>query len=388
MKEPQRIRLMILIFGIMFLIGWIDNIRGVLIPSIKAAFDVNYTSLASMMLLSTLGYVCATFTGGILTDRVGHRTVVLIGFLIVVCSIWGISAASIFYYLVAFMVVLGYGMGLLVVGASTLAPVIFIKNQGIMMNLFHFFYGVGATIGPRYAGSMLTKEFTWNQIYLYSLLMIGSFFLYYFFCRFPKVESRNNEKVPLKIILKDKRVILFSIALGFYVAAEVGIGNWFVTYLQNGRGLSELQSASYLSAFYIIFTIGRLVGGFVVEKIGYLKSVRYAAIGSIILLLLGIFSNKNWIALISASGLFFSIIYPTTMTIVMRTFDKGLNTIIGVVMTTASAVNMLTNWIIGRTNDMFGEAVGFGLIPFYQIISLLLILLIQYAIQNNKQINA
>ena len=387
MSDRQRVQLMVLIFGLMFIKGWTDNIRGVLVPMIQSDFGVNYTSLATMMLLSTFGFIAATFTGGILSDKIGHRKVLILSFIIVVLSILGISSSNSFRIFITYMTILGYGAGLSTVGASTLAPIIFIKNQAIMMNLLHFFYGVGATIGPRYAGGMLSYNFNWKQIYLYSLLVVGIFIVYSFTCKFPKVVGhKKNDKLPLKDILKDKNVILFSLMLGFYVAAEVGIGNWLVIYLQRGKGLDELQSASYLSIFYVVFTIGRLCGGFIVERVGYLKSVKYAITLSLSCMLLGIFAGKQMLIMIPLSGLFFSIIYPTGMTIVMKSFDRGISTIIGVVMTSASAVNMITNWTIGRANDYFGESIGFGLILLFQIITIVLVVLIQKQGMRTKEI--
>lgn len=378
MNDGQRIKLMILIFGLMLIKGWTDNIRGVLTPIIQSDFAVNYTSLAFMMLLSTLGFILATFSGGILSDKIGQKKVLFLSYAIVVLSIIGISRANSFNIFIMNMSILGYGGGLFTVGASTMAPIIFIKNQAVMMNLLHFFYGVGATLAPRYAGAMLNNNFTWKQIYLYCLLAVGILILYSFMCKFPKtMDQKKNEKAPLLEILKDKDVIMFSVMLGFYVAAEVGIANWLVIYLQRAKGLNELQSASYLSIFYVVFTLGRLGGGFVVERVGYLKSIKYAIILSLGCVLIGMFAGRQMLVMIPVSGLFFSIIYPTGMTIVMRSFDKGINTIIGVVMTSASAINMITNWSIGRVNDAFGESVGFSLILLFQIITIVLVVIIQ-----------
>ncbi|MBB6217122.1 fucose permease [Anaerosolibacter carboniphilus] len=386
MQNKMRRMLIVLTFGLMLAQGCIDNIRGVLIPSIKEAFMVSYTSIATMMLVTTFGYILATFTGGMMTDKIGQKKVILTGFGFILIAILGISTAGIYYLFVFSMLLLGYGIGLLTIGASTLAPIIFIKNQGIMMNLMHFFYGVGATIGPRFAGGLLDAGFTWQSIYRYSLIPVGGVLVYFLLCKFPKIEEgEKEEKVSLLEILKNRRVILFSLIFGFYVASEVGLANWFATYLQYAKGMSELESASYLSLFFMIFTVGRLVGGFIAERVGYMRSIFLFVFSALCCITIGLFGGSNLTIVISIGGFFFSIIYPTVMVVLIKSFKKGLNSILGVVMTASSVINMTANWLIGRVNDMFNETVGFSMIIFFLSMVLLLLLLLKRELSHQTE---
>ncbi len=386
MQDRTRKMLIVLTFGLMLAQGCIDNIRGVLIPSIKEEFMVSYTSIATMMLVSTFGYIMATFTGGMMTDRIGQKKVILTGFVFILAAILGISTASVYYVFVFSMLLLGYGIGLLTIGASTLAPIIFVKNQGIMMNLMHFFYGIGATIGPRFAGGLLAIGFTWQNIYRYSLIPVGAVLIYFLLCKFPKIEEgKKEEKVSLMEILKNRRVILFSLILGFYVASEVGLANWFATYLQHAKGMSELDSASYLSLFFMIFTVGRLVGGFIAEKLGYMRSIFLFIFSALVCLTIGVFGGEKLTIVISIGGFFFSIIYPTIMVVLIRSFKKGLNSVLGVVMTASSGINMIANWMIGRVNDVFNEAIGFSMIIFFLSMVLFFLLLLKRELSHQTE---
>lgn len=388
MENQKRLRnmLIILTFGLMLVQGSIDNIRGVLIPSIKDEFMVNYTSIATMMLLSTLGYITATFTGGMMTDKIGHKKLIFAGFLFAITGIAGIATAGTYFVLVLFMFFLGYGIGLLTMGASTLAPVVFVKNQGIMMNLMHFFYGMGATVGPKYAGMLLAAGTAWRDIYRYSLIFVGMALIYFLFCKFPHIEEKKKEeRVPLREILMDRRVVLFSLLLGFYVASEVGLANWLATYLQNVKGMSESRSASYLSLFFMIFTIGRLIGGFIAERVGYMRSVFIFVLSALVCLAIGIFGKKEYVMIISLGGFFFSIVYPTVMVILIKSFKKGLNSIMGVVITASSGINMIANWFIGKMNDLFHEAVGFSMIMFFLSVVLVLLLMLKRELAGERK---
>lgn len=369
--------LMILIFGLMLLQGFMDNIRGVLIPSIQAAFQVDYTSLAWIVLISILGYITATFSGGPLIDRLGQKKVIFIGFCGLGFGAFGIAYAWNYTLLLLCIYFMGYGTGSINIGASTIAPILFIKNQAIMMNLLHFFYGLGAAIGPRYAGIMLAANFLWRDVYHYSLLILTILGIYFLFCRFPKVEKQESQqKLSYRQIISDKNIILFALILGFYVAAEIGIANWLVTYLQQGKAVEPLKSASYLSAFFLVFTLGRFVGGFIAERLGYMYSIILYISMALGCLALGIFGGNYFIFMISASGFFFSIVYPTMMALLIKTFNQGINSIISFVITASSLINMMGNWLVGKINDFWGVRVGFYLIPFYMTILLALVILL------------
>ncbi|MFZ5969034.1 MAG: MFS transporter [Bacillota bacterium] len=377
MEENQgnRVRLIILIFSLMLLQGFMDNIRGVLIPTIKSDFGVNYTNIASMMFLGSLGYITATFTGGMISEKIGQRKLIILGYGIIFLSFWGISRVTQYYTFVFFMFLLGCGMGYNTIGASTLAPKVFIKNQGIMMNLMHFFYGAGSVIGPRFTGALLIGGLLWRDIYKVSLIVIAVFFLYFCFCPFPKAEqSRTGRSLSINEIFTNKKVMLFSLLLGFYVSSEIGIANWLVTYLQDAKGKTPLISASYLSAYFMIFTFGRLIGGFIMEKIGYIKGLTIFILSGLICCLIGILGNDYFIPV---CGFFISIVYPTMITVVMKSFKEGLSSILGIIMTAASGINMFGNWIVGKIYDLYGAETGFGMIGIYLAMTFLLWLILR-----------
>ena len=43
--------------------------------------------------------------------------------------------------------------------------------------------------------------------------------------------------------------------------------------MQKNYNYNESKSSFYLALFFGIFTVGRLLGGFIVEKMGYLNTV-------------------------------------------------------------------------------------------------------------------
>ncbi len=387
MKKYQINILIAITFFSMILLGILESIRGVLIPSIQNFYHIDYKEIGIFLFIASLGYVIANFFGGNTADSLGQKRLLLLGVLLITLGTLGMVVSRSYIFFIASVAILNYGFGSISIGANTLTPVVFKNNQGMMMNLLHFFYGLGATIGPRYAGVALDYKWSWQEIYSATLIIIVIYTIFVLTSTFPRIEGvRSEAKVPLMEVLCNKKVLLFSFVLGFYVAAELGVANWLTTYLQISKNIDSLKSATYLSLFFGVFTFGRLIGGFIVEKLGYFRSVIGFLIIALLLFIIGTTASKQLVILISLSGFFFSIIYPTTFALLLKEFDKGASTVIGVVITISSATNMIGNAVIGQINDMFGVNAGFRLVALFLLITVALVLILKKDITFENQI--
>ncbi len=370
--------LIILAFLMMATFGFITNIKGVVLPSIKNYFSVTYGQIGLMLFLASLGFTFGTFLGGLAGDKYGQKKVLLVGFLLLGLGMGLMPLAESFYFLVIIMFLNNIGMGTIEIGVNSLGAKIFLKNTAVMMNLLHLFYGVGATIGPKYTGLMLANNFKWQNTYFYTLTLVAVIFIYLLFSNFPEQENTNkNLKIPIKVMAGDSKIWLFAAVLGFAVILELGIGNWLVNFLQEVRHLNENSSSFYLSFFFITFTIGRLVGGYLAEKIGYVKIILYFSITSIILFLAGLIIEGWGIILFSLIGFFASIMYPTMMVIIMKEYKENTSGAMGFIVTTAILINMIFNWLIGKSTDLFGVFYGFASIAIYTSLIIFFLLLLE-----------
>lgn len=361
----------------MLVLGIIENILGAIVPNLREDFGVNYTSIGYISLAAGFGYILTTLLGSLWSERFGQRSVIAIGIGCVALAILGTYASLNFIFLLLAMVIMNLGFGAMAIGANTLAPRIFIRKQALMMNLLHFFYGAGAIIGPRYAGQLLDVNISWREVYLYSLIFLSVVLLVFLVSKFPtRIKGDKGDNIPIGSVLRDLRFYLFATSLGFYVACEVGVARWFPNFLQEVHGFDKLSSTNYLSIFFTVFTIGRLLGGFVVEKLGYYRSTLGFLIISALLFALGISMGSSYAILISISGLFFSIVFPTIVAILVEEYPKGTSSVMGMAITASSLINMLGNYTIGKANDIIGVKGGFGLILIYFLITIVSLLLL------------
>ncbi|WP_039931361.1 MFS transporter [Thermoanaerobacter thermohydrosulfuricus] len=357
-----------IIYLLMMLIGIVENVKGPLIINIKTFYGVDYTMMGLFLSVGSFGFILSTFLGGFLADKIGRKSVLISGLILIIAGILGIFAARKFIVFLIFAFVMNMGMGLLEIGINAVASIVFIVNQALMMNLLHFFYGVGAIISPNMTVKLLHINFSWQQVYL--TVGVIAFIL---MLAVLKIKMHGEEKhiardkIDYIQILSDKRMWLFASMLGFYVASELGIGNWAVTFFSAQYKMDNTISSLYLGLFFATFTFGRLVGGFIIERIGYIKSLLIFSLVSSILIASGM-AGRNFAFLISVAGFFYSIIFPTTIAIVMKEFKQHVTIIIAIILTISSTINMLANFLIGRLNDIFGVFIGFSAILIFMIL--------------------
>jgi len=198
----------------------------------------------------------------------------------------------------------------------------------------------------------------------------------------PAKDSHIEENHKSEII-KNKLIYFYVAALGFYVFAEVGTGNWFINFMQKSYNYNESKSSLYLALFFGIFTIGRLLGGFIVEKMGYLTTVLISLTIGASLFLAGLLIGEKGIIIISISGLFFSITFPTVILSIRKVFKKNVAYITGLIITFGSIINMIMNLILARLNDNVGVHLSFYLVPLSLFMSIVFLFLIYINTKHN-----
>ena len=274
------------------------------------------------------------------------------------------------------------------VGVNSLGAQIFVVNSAVMMNMTHLFYGLGSTLSPRFAGSMLARSLPWNNIYVITLAILIPGLIYLAFMRFPQAsDDDKNAKLPIARMIRDKKIWLIVGTLGFCSVAEVGTANWLVNFLQEARGLSVESSSLYMTFFFAFFMLGRFLGGHIAERLGYTKIILCFTIASIVLLTSGMLLSNRFVFLFSCIGFFVSIMFPTMMSIIMKEFPSGTSSIMGFIIAANGGINMIFNWVIGKTNDILNVNSGFMSIAIYMMLIIVFIVPLERKLTFNKVLN-
>lgn len=375
----------VLIFMSMILMALVDNTKGIFIPLFKRDFQIIDTNIGAMLMVCSIGYMIFTYIGGYLCEKIGQKRVFISGFIIVIISLVLLYYTNNFYMLLVSMFFQNMGLSLIAISCNTLIPVLFLSYQAILMNLTHFCYGLGSTVAQRTFGIFIYNGVKWKSIYLGIAILYALVLILFIFIKIPTVHNKKDN-IPISfndVICSKKMIIFYILALGFYVSAEMGTGNWFVNFMENKYQFNKNTSSFYIALFYGTFTLGRLLGGFIVEKIGYFKMLKTSSIIACLLFLVGLILGQQGIIIISLSGLFFAITFPTLVLTISKVFKQNSSYITGIIITFASFISMLMNLFIGFLNDFIGVYKTFYLIP----ISMFTCFIFMYFISINIQID-
>lgn len=377
-KELKKIRYVIpiiFIFTMMILAATAENVRGVFIPLFKKDFLINDTEIGFMLTVSSLGYIIFTYFGGILCERFGQKKVFIAGFICLVASLTGLGFSYNYYFFLLSMFVMNIGLALISIAINTIIPVLFISFQAVLMNLTHFCYGLGSTVVQRTAGILLFRGMNWRIIYLTEAALFFVVLLLFLPIKIPSTHksTEKSDRAKGRALFKNKLTYFYMLGLGFYVFAELGTGNWFVNFVEKTYSFDKSKSSFYLALFFGIFTFGRLVGGFVAERLGYIRTVLVSLIIAVILYLTGMNLGESGMYIISVSGLFFAVTFPTIVVTISKVFKESGAYATGIIITASSATNMILNMLMGFLNDNIGVDKAFYLIPISLVISILFI---------------
>ena len=111
-------------------------------------------------------------------------------------------------------------------------------------------------------------------------------------------------------------------------------------------------------------TVGRLVFSPLVSKLGEKKSILYFGGAGTVLYIAGIVCGDKALALVSAAGLFLSIIYPTLVLLLRNYFKPDIIAgATGAIISAATLFDIGFNAVFGKIVDTVGFGRGIMIFP-------------------------
>lgn len=374
------------IFYSFFLFGYIDAIKGPIMPSLMSDMKLTYNQAGSLISFIFTGFLIATLLSGITADKFGKRpTLIFTASLIFTGGILIVLSENIIFSSIAFFVI-GYGLGSLELMGNAVIIDLYKKDRAKMLNYLTFFYSVGAVISPVIAGFILKKGFIWKNVYQITVIISVIFLIYFIFLKYPNTHTAQTDPAK-KFNLKNSfniKLIFIYIIMTSYMAAEVGLITWLVDYLIKIKSIDIVLSSVYLSVFFICLGLGRVIGSFFVEKIGYIKLMIICTILSVISLFTGLFLNLNFAFFFSLTGLFFSIMFPTVTAFFSKVNTDESNTKYGILFTFSGLGGLIGPLSVGALGEIITIKNSLFLIPFFCILIFIFLLIL---LRSEKKLN-
>lgn len=381
----KRIYLVCLIFLTFFVISFLSNIIGPLVPSIIDDFDLSLTLVAVLPFAFFIAYGVVSIPAGVLVERYSQKLMMISGFIV---ALFGALLLAIFpNYLTAIvsLFLIGAGMAILQVVINPL-----LRAAGGAENYFfnsiiaQLFFGLASFVSPLVYSylvlnlngspvthgellstldSLVPEGLLWVSLYwIFAVVCIIMIFVI-LFSRFPDVKLSEEEKVEeanvyLKLI-KKPTVILFFFGIFAYVGTEQGVVNWISQFLSTYHGYDpQTTGAHAVALFWGLMAAGGVIG------LGFIKlfDSRKVLIGftslAIVCLSVALFGGaKASLYAFPAIGFFASVMYPLVISLGLNSLNEHHGAFTGILMTGIIG-GAIVPLIIGGLGDVFGLRYG------------------------------
>ncbi len=358
--------LLALIYLAFISLGLPDSLLGAGWPVMHTELGVSVSFMGIISMVISGGTIVSSLLSDKLTHKFGTRAVTVASVFLTVAALFGFSFSGSFSMLIIFAVPYGLGAGAI---DAALNNYVALHYKAKHMSWLHCFWGVGAIISP-FIMSFALKNLNWNSGYrivgfiqlAIALLLLVTLPVW----KINKTESTaDTKRVGLTAALKIKGVPFLLIGFFAYCAAEATAMYWASTYFTEVKGISGDRAASFAALFYIGITLGRFASGFITERLGdrrmILLGTGILACG-IMILLIPVQSYMTAFAAFLVIGFGCAPIYPCIIHSTPANFGaENSGAIIGIQMASAYVGSTFIPPLFG----LFGNAVGFSVMPVY-----------------------
>jgi MFS transporter, FHS family, L-fucose permease len=329
-----------------FMWGFLTCLNDVLIPHLKAIFDLTYAEAMLIQFSFFFAYFVFALPSGKVIERFGYKKTMVGGlFAMGLGALLFIPAASqpSFPLFLTALIILAAGITALQVSANPYVAVLGPqKTASSRLNLTQAFNSLGTTVAPWFGSVLILsgapvaldvmRRMPADQLHAYRLqqassvklpylgLAITLFFLGLVIAKFklpviPAVEPLGRVR---ESVWKYRRLVLGAIGIFVYVGAEVAIGSLLVNYMsQPNIGKVSMQvAARFVSFYWGGAMIGRFIGSAVLQKVRTGSVLGFSALMAFLLIMISTLSFGSiamWSILLV--GLFNSTMFPSIFTL-------------------------------------------------------------------------
>jgi len=396
MNKPQsnyRLPFM-LVSSLFFLWGIANNLNGILIPHLRKALQLTNMQSTFVDTAVYLAYFSAAIPAGMILKKFGYKKGIITGLIVFsIGAFMFIPAANLRAYNIFLLVlfIIGCGLTILETAANPYASKLGDPaTSTARLTLAQSFNGLAVFIAPVIGTVFILsgKEFNPDELaamsevdklaYLNSeaasvkmpYLSLGIFLLaiavLFLVNKFPelKEDEGGKEEGSLSGALKQQHLVWAVIAQFFYVGAQVCVTSFFIRAAIAGGGVDEKTAGYYLSMYGILFMIGRFAGSAMMKWIAPNKLLSLYAIMCILLSVMAIKTDGQYVVIaLGGLGFFMSIMFPTIFSLGIAGLKS--NTKPGSSLLVMSIIGgAIFPVIMGNIIDRFGDDIQIGyLVP-------------------------
>lgn len=382
--------IVLFVFLIFFVISFLTNILGPLVPDIIKGFSLSLTLAGFLPFSFFVAYGVMSIPAGVLLDRFGQKPILIAAFALAFGGSFLFASLPSFTIALVSLFMIGIGMTMLQVAINPLLRVAGgEENFAFYSVMGQLVFGAASFISPQVysylvanlggghpapeggvlglLARLVPSELPWVSLYWVFTVVALAMILVLFFVRLPKVELRDDEKAGAASsyleLLKNPFVWLFFFGIFAYVGTEQGVANWVSRFLETYHGLDpQVEGARAVAYFWGLLTAGCLLGLVLLRLFDARKVLVAFTAAAMVCLAVALFgpTSVSFIAFMMV-GFFLSVMWSVIFSLALNSVAEHHGSFSGILCTGivgGAVVSALVGWL----GDHLGLRLGMTLL--------------------------
>lgn len=371
-----------IVFLMFFVLSFLTNILGPIIPDIIDSFHVSLAAAAFLPFAFFLAYGVLSVPAGFLVDRFQEKPVMIASFLAALAGALVFALRPTYEVAIASLFTIGAGMAMLQVAINPLLRVAGGEENFAFNSAFaQFIFGAASFISPRIYSYMVSNvsgsrgpvlrwfarvtpaDLRWVSIYWIFAMVAAAVVVLLTAIRFPRIERTEEEQAGTVSnyfsMLRRSMVWAYFGCMFAYVGSEQGTADWMSKFLAEYHGFDpHTTGASAVSWFWGMMTAGCFVGMILLKAFDSRRVLLGFAVGALGALSAALFGSAA-VSLYAfpAIGFFASIMWPTVISLGLNSVKEHHGSFAGILCTGIMG-GAVVPLIIGRLGDAVGLRTG------------------------------
>ena len=355
------------IMAVFFLISFVTNIIGPLIPIIIKYYSLNYALAGLLPFSFFLAYGIISIPAGFLLERRGQSVTLLGAFGLNVLGCLLIASSASYLAVIAGLFVIGLGMAMLQVVINPLTrSTVGEEHYAFYAVLGQLVFGLASFLSP-FALSLLQTNADafaawgppWVPFYAGAGVVFAAFIALTAGIRLPKAELAEDERVgslaTYRELIRNRYVLLFFLGIVAYVGTEQGLADWMGQFLLVYHHVpAETTGAYEVSLFWGLMVIGCMLGLVLLKLLDSQLVLKIFGLGAVACVLAALLGPAR-VALIAfpLCGFMLSVMWSIIFALALNSVAEHHGSFTGI-LCTGILGGALIPFAIGWLGDHFG----------------------------------
>ena len=215
--------------------------------------------ISLMIMIQNLGFMVSVIISGALADTYSKPKILMIGSLILSISFLTFYSTAAFNLNLVIMFMIGAGIGTYEGVTDAMLIDIHPQKESLHININHFFVTFGSILITVY---LIFLQMNWrNAVVQSGIIVFGLAILFALIKLSTRVKTTEPYIERMRILTRDKVVVVFFIATALVVGIEAGTIGILTTYLMDMRAFTQVTSKIGLVIFLLGMALGRVIIG-------------------------------------------------------------------------------------------------------------------------------